>query len=978
MKLWIVDYMKTVLEMTAQSACSNVFSLLAKPVSEALSQLGISEPTVPQVKAIPPILSGENVLLIAPTGSGKTEAVLLPIFSKFVQQPDKRGIQILYITPLRALNRDLIKRLSFWAQNLDISIEVRHGDTEVKIRRRQAIHPPHMLVTTPETLQAILPGSRMQQHLSHVHYVIIDEVHELAEDKRGVQLTVALERLLEVVKSEFQRVGLSATIGDPEKVAKFVAGEHRSIKTILAPLPKSYKYTVEFLVPQDQDYDLAQKLRTTPEAAARIRRMSDLVNQHTSTLIFVNSRTNAEMLGHKFNQLTSNIAVHHGSLSKEERSLIEDKFKTKVLKAIVCTSTLELGIDIGHVDLVIQYLSPRQVGSLIQRVGRSGHRLDLVSKGIIVTAFPDDTLEGIVAVQQAYKNRLEPLRIHENALDVLAHQVAGIILDKNQVTTKEILEIIHRTYPYRNIPETKLLDVINYLRRLGEVWVEGDLLKKTRKTRSYYYENLSTIPDERRYPIVDIVSDRTIGTLGDEFMALRARIGLNFICKGKVWRIVQIEDETGTVHVIPSEDPMAAIPGWDGEILPVPLTLAQEVGKLRGEISKELNTENKLDVVAERLSEKFSSNKLTLLKPIEEIYEHLKQRAPLPTNNHIVIEAFDNYIVIHACFGEVVNRTLGCLFDPILSDNELIVGWWNDGYRILVETPRKVELHDLDKLPSLLFNLTEKEIDEAFEEYLKAHFPFSYKMKFVAERFGALPRGRTMGPEALARLPRRFKKTPIYEETIREAMTEKVDINSVKKIVKTIGSGKTRVSTLLRLESPTPLAYHILAKYSDIPELMAPEQILLSNIEKMKRTILARKAILFCLSCGEWLVEKRIRELPANPTCEMCGAGLLASLGFYIDPNRLRDILKRRLKGEELSSEELEQLIHARRTADLVLSYGKKALIALQVKGVGPETAFRILGKMHHKEEDFYMDLLRAKIQYLRTKPYWPSEKEKS
>jgi len=970
--------MKMVLEMTETLAGSSVFSLLVKPVLKALSKKGISEPTVPQVRAIPSILRGENVLLVAPTGSGKTEAVLLPIFSNFVQQPDKRGIKILYVTPLRALNRDLIKRLSFWAQRLGISIEVRHGDTEVKIRRRQAIHPPHMLVTTPETLQAILPGARMRQHLSYVRYVIIDEVHELAEDKRGVQLTVALERLLEVVKSEFQRVGLSATIGNPEKVAKFIAGTNRAMKIIVAPLPKGYHYSVEYPVPLDQDYDLAQKVRTTPEAAARIRRMLDLVNQHTSTLIFVNSRTNAEMLGHKFNQLTSDIAVHHGSLSKEERSLIEDEFKSRVLKAIVCTSTLELGIDIGHVDLVIQYLSPRQVSSLIQRVGRSGHRLDLVSKGIIVTAFPDDILEGIVAIQQAYKNRLEPLRIHENALDVLAHQVAGIVMDKKQVAIKEVLEILHRTYPYRDVSEPKLLDVANYLGRLGEVWMEGDLLKKARKTRSYYYENLSMIPDERRYPIVDILSDRTIGTLGDEFMALRARIGLNFICRGKVWRIVQIEDETGTVYVVPSEDPLAAIPGWDGEILPVPLTLAQEVGKLRGEISKELDTEKDLDVVAERLAKKFSSDKLTLMKPIEEIYEHLKQGAPLPTDNHIVIEGFDKYIVIHACFGEVVNRTLGCVFDPILSDHELIVGWWNDGYRILIEAPKKVELHDLERVPSLLFNLTEKEIDEAFEEYLKTRFPFSYKMKFVAERFGALPRGRTMGPEALDRLPRRFKKTPIYEETIREAMTEKADISSVKRIMSDVRSGKIRVSTLLRLEAPTPLAYHILAKYSDIPELMAPERVLLSNIEQMKRTILARKTSLFCLSCGEWLAEKRIRELPERPICEMCGAGLLASLGFYIDSSKIRDTLKQRLEGKELSAEELEQLAHARRTADLVLSYGKKALIALQVKGVGPETAFRILGKMHPKEEDFYMDLLRAKIQYLRTKPYWPSEKEKS
>lgn len=514
--------------------------------------------------AIPPILAVENVLLVAPNGSGKTEAVLLPIFSNFIQQNTKKGISIVYITPLRALNRDMLKRLSFWASKLDVSIEVRHGDTEIKLRRRQALFPPNMLVTTPETLQAILPGSRMKQHLSHVKHVIVDEVHELASSKRGVQLTIALERLYEIVGKEIQRIGLSATVAEPEKVAKFIAGTNRSIKVVEATLPKGYRYSVEAPSPREEDYDLAGKLRTSPEAAARIRRIAELVDSHRSTLIFVNSRQNAEMLGHKFNQLKRfDITVHHGSLSKEERARAEDEFKSGALKAIICTSTLELGIDIGNVDLVVQYLSPRQVSSLIQRVGRSGHSLDRLSKGVIVTAFPDDTLESMAAVKSAYRSKLEPVLIHEGALDVLAHQVAGILLDKGNIDLKTLLVMLRRAYPYRNLTEEKLLDVVDYLDWLNELRVEeeGRVLRRTRKTRRYYYENLSMIPDERRYPIVNIISDRKIGTLGDEFMALRVRVGLNFICRGKVWRVVQIEDETGTVYVVPSEDPLAAIPG---------------------------------------------------------------------------------------------------------------------------------------------------------------------------------------------------------------------------------------------------------------------------------------------------------------------------------------------------------------------------------------------------------------------------------
>jgi ATP-dependent Lhr-like helicase len=964
--------------MPKENSSPNVFGSLAKPIREALAELGFTEPTLPQTMAIPHVLHGENVLLIAPTGSGKTEAVLLPIFSKLIQQEPKKGISIVYITPLRALNRDLLKRLSFWAERLGISVEVRHGDTEMKLRRKQALFPPQMLVTTPETLQAILPGTLMRQHLSHVRHVIIDEVHELASSKRGVQLTIALERLCDVVAHEFQRIGLSATVGNPDEVAQFIAGTGRSIKVVEAALPKGYRYNVEYPSPTDADYELAGKLGTAPEAAARIRRVTELVDSHRSTLIFVNSRTNAEMLGYKFNQLgRADIAVHHGSLSREERVQIEDEFKAGVLKAIICTSTLELGIDIGNVDLVIQYLSPRQVSSLIQRVGRSGHRLDMLSEGVIITAFPDDTLESIAAVRNAKKNRIEPVLIHENALDVLAHQIVGILIDKDAMGVKELSAIVHRAYPYRRLREKALLDVIDFLDRLDELRFdrEGKILRRARKTRRYYYENLSMIPDERRYPIINVISDRKIGTLGDEFMAIRARVGLNFICRGRVWRIVQIEEETGTVHVVPAEDPSAAIPGWDGEMLPVPFELAQETGRLREEIAKALKETGKADAAAEQVARRHGLEKATLVETVREVEEQLREGAPLPTHNHILIEAFDKYLIVHACFGENVNRTLGGVFDTVLSDKEIIIGWWNDGYRILVETSHNLSPKELEKMPETLFSLSDKDVEQAFDDYVEARFPFSYKMKFVAERFGALPRGKAMGPERQGQLPGQFKGTPIYDETLREAMVEKADIKTVKCIMRDVKKGEVKVSTLYRSEKPSPYAYRMLEQYSDVSELMAPERVLLSNIEKMKRAIDARTARLLCMQCGQWTFEERIRMLPEQSTCEKCGSRLLALMYFSQDAKRLAEILKKRKEGSELAEDELKELTQARKKADLILSYGKKAIIALEVKGVGPETAFRILGKMHPKEDEFYMDLLKAKIQYLRTREFWEDRK---
>ena len=967
--------------MLTETSNPNVFDLLAKPIHDALAELGFSEPTLPQIMAFPPILAGKNVLLIAPTGSGKTEAVLLPIFSKLIQQAEKRGIAVVYITPLRALNRDLLKRLTFWSKRLDISVEVRHGDTELRIRRKQAVSPPQMLVTTPETLQAILPGSLMMEHLSHVQFVVVDEVQGLAPSKRGAQLTVALERLYEAVGKEFQRIGLSATIGNPEEVAKFVAGANREISIVQAALSKGYRYHVENPSPSETDYDLAGKLRTSPEAAARIRRLAELVDSHKSTLVFVNSRTIVEMLGHRFNQLQrTDVAVHHGSLSKEERVQIEDEFKDGVLKAIICTSTLELGIDIGNVDLAVQYLSPRQVNSLIQRVGRSGHRLDKFSEGVIITAFPDDTLEAIAAVRNAYENKIEPVLIHKKALDVLAHQIAGILMDKNAVDAKGLWAIVRRAYPYRSLTKTTLLDVIHFLDGQNKLRFEqeGKVLRKTRKTREYYYGNLSMIPDERRYPIINVLSDRKIGTLGDEFMALRARVGLNFIVRGKVWRIIQIEEETGTVYVVPSEDAFAAIPGWDGEILPVPFDLAQETGRIREEIGRILKETGKAEVAAEQLAKKLSTDKTTLLEAAREVEEHLKQGAPLPTHNRVLIEAFDKYLIIQVCLGEIVNRTLGGIFDSILSEREVMSGWWNNGYRILIETTRNLTSREVEKMPDILFNLADEAVDKAFNDYLDAKFPFSYKMKFVAERFGALPRGKTMSYERQGQLKAQFRNTPIYDETLREGMLEKADIEKVKEIMQQVREGKIKVSTFYRSEKPTPLAYHILEKYADFSELMAPERVLLSNIDKMKKAIEARTAPLFCMSCGKWTSQDKIKTLPEQPECKKCGSKLLALLHPNQDANHLMEVLKKRRDGEELPEEDLKELAQSRRKADLILSYGKKAIVALEIKGVGPETASRILGKMHPREDEFYMDLLKAKIQYLRTRGYWENREERA
>lgn len=946
-----------------------VLLLLAKPVQEAVRKLGLISLTETQVKAIPSILKGRDVLLVAPTGSGKTEAVLLPLLSNLLDLRGEPGVLIIYITPLRALNRDLLKRFIFWEKELGVRVAVRHGDTSSSERRRQSLKPPSFLLTTPETLQAILPGERMRRHLKSVRCVVVDEIHELAQDKRGVQLTVALERLREVTGRDFQRIGISATIGDAQRIALFLGGADREVEVVQVQIPKSFEYSIDWPIPTEEDGELAQTLYTTPEATARITRIGDLVKSYGPALIFVNSRTNAEMLGLRFKMLYPTIGVHHGSLAREERQRVEDDFKDGRLNGIICTSTLELGIDIGSVSLVIQYLSPRNVTTFIQRVGRSGHRLSLISKGIIIVCSPDDCLEAIAAIKRAKSGLLEPVKIHENALDVLAHQIAGLVLDMGRVHLETAYQIVKRAGPYRDLTSESFRRVVDYLVKLGEMgWKDGGLIRAG-KTWGYYYDNLSMIPDERRYPIIDLSTDREVGILGEEFIMMRARVGLHFICKGLVWRIERLDDDR--VYVSPVEDPTAAVPGWDGEMLLIPYDLAMMVGELRREIAGALDTAGP-EVAIEHLSKGLTTQKYAVRRVVEEIQYMISQGVPIPSDNRILVEGYDRYIIVHACFGESVNRTLGYIFDQLLSSEVLIRNWWADGYRILVELTVDVDEACLEDLVKRALHVSPEDAEKAFWAYLARRFPFSYYAKFVAERFGAISRGLNMGAEKLAALIQRFTATPIYDETLREVLLEKADLQRAKEVLRMVEKGTVVVDTTLSSKEPTPLARRILNRFVETPEMMALETAGKDTVERMRNAILGSYIELFCLGCGRWELRLQVKDIPEHPRCQKCGSLLLAALarsGLFV-----KECVRKRLCELPLSEEEQKVLSKTRRNADLVMSYGKKAVMALLVYGVGPQTASRVLAKMHYQEEDFFKDLLKAKLQYVQTRPYWSDD----
>jgi ATP-dependent Lhr-like helicase len=325
-------------------------------------------------------------------------------------------------------------------------------------------------------------------------------------------------------------------------------------------------------------------------------------------------------------------------------------------------------------------------------------------------------------------------------------------------------------------------------------------------------------------------------------------------------------------------------------------------------------------------------------------------------------------LIVNCCLGELANRTLGYVIDQRLSRDGLIRNWWADGYRILIELPVEVSESNLKHLVEKVLPRGPEEVERDFHARIRERFPFGYYMKFIAERFGAIERGLSLGEEKLLDLYSRFKQTPIYDETIREVLQEKADVETVKKVVSAIRSGKIRVETRISSEKPTPISYHILNKYAEIPEMIAPEQVQADTVERMRNAIMHTNVEFICMECGRKQEPIPIRDLPQKPSCS-CGSTLLAVLPGY--RGYLVRIVNKRLNGEKLSEDESRLLADLRRTADVIHSYGRRGVIALSVYGIGPQTALRILSKMHYSEDELLRDLLEAKLQYIRTKPYW-------
>ena len=953
----------------------NAFDLLVKPVRRLIEQRGFSKPTEPQEKTIPKILEGKNVLLISPTATGKTEAAFLPVLSMLLQEPQRiLGIKLLYITPLRALNRDMLERLEWWCNNLDIKLAVRHGDTETKERTRQSRSPPTILITTPETLQAILPGWILRQHLRHVRWVIIDEVHEMADSKRGSQLSLALERLREVIGRDFQTIGLSATIGTPEKVAQFLVGNGRSVEIVHVPVARILRFKVIFPKPEADDYKLSTKLYTHPEVAARLRIIRDYINKRKSVLLFTNTRAISEVLASRFKVWDINfpVSIHHGSLAKPSRIAAERGLKNGGLKGLVCTSSLELGIDVGRIDMVIQYMSPRQVTRLIQRVGRSGHRIGRTAEGIIITMDSDDTLEALAIAKKALKEDLEPVEVPPKPYDALAHQIAGLLLRRRRLEFSEILEMFRNAYPYEDLAIEDIEKILGYMHqrfpRLTWVSFEDKVALKPRRTKAlfeYYFGNLSMIPDEKQYLVVDESSDSAVGVLDEAFMAEYGKPGIKFIIRGSPWRILHVSGEK--VHVKPVDDPTGAIPSWIGEEIPVPFEIAQEVGSIRGFVEEQTKNGLAPEETAEKLSEQYPSDKEDILRAIAETVEHANSGFPVPTDKRIIVEDWEEFVIIHAHFGSLTNRALAQLIGQLLSEKagySIVVQ--HDPYRIFVQTMGAVNSSQTVTLLNEMRAMSDKAIEDNLTMATVKSGLFKRRMIHVAKRFGALKKWADFSSISLQRLIKSFEGTPIYEEALKEVFTKDLKLEKLIHVLGRIRDGEIQVQKVETYGNATPVARVGIERVSMKTDLIPPERMRAVLIKSAKARLLSETCVLVCTGCWDYIEMVSAKDLPDKPKCPRCGSKAIGLL--KVEEEKALPIIEKR--GEKLTKE--EEKIHRRalQTAQLIARHGKPAVVALCARRVKPSDVMGVVEKEHALTDRFYELVLEAERKAL-SKRFW-------
>ncbi len=803
--------------------------------------------TPAQKKAIVEIHKNKNILVSSPTGSGKTLTAFLSIISELTNLSEQGKLEdkvyCIYISPLKALDNDIEKNLEkplseiekIAGRKLGIRKAVRTGDTSQYQRQKMLKIPPHILITTPETLSILLVAPKFREKLSHVKYVIIDEIHSLAENKRGVHLSLSLERLQHLI-GNFTRIGLSATVSPLDEVARFLVGYEYGIERDCEIVNINYlkKIDIEVMCPVS-DITIADEEDTF---LGMYNLVDDLIQENKTTLIFTNTRSGTERFVYNLKKMfpmnynNENIMAHHSSLSKENRLKTENNLKEGKLKAVVSSTSLELGIDIGYIDLVVLINSPKSVSRALQRIGRSGHKLHEKSKGKIIVTDRDDLVECSVLLKDAKEGKIDNIKIPTNCLDVLAQHIYGMSIE-NPWDIDYAFDVIRKSYCYKNLSRDEYEDVLSYMGGeyaeledryvYAKIWInydENTFGKRGKLARMLYSTNIGTIPDSSG--VLVKCDGEVVGKIEAEFME-RLKKGDTFVLGGNTYRFNY--GKGMTVNVSRSGEP-PTIPSWFSQQLPLSFDLAIDIQRFRAHMDSKFQyrrtKEEILDFINDYLYvDDFAANS---------IYEYFVEQfkfAQIPSNRKLLVEYYRGYgdrrfVIFHSLFGRKVNDALSRATAYLvakrynvnvtisISDNGFYLS--SDGKIGALESFRELTSENFHPILTQSLDKTET-LASRFRHCAGRSLMTLRHYKGESKSVG---RQQVRGKILLKFVQEMDENFSILKEAKREALEDYMDIENAMKVIKWIENEEMEIK-MINTVIPTPFAFNLVSQgYLDV------------------------------------------------------------------------------------------------------------------------------------------------------------------
>ena len=799
--------------------------------------------SLPQKFGVMEIHARQNILVSAPTGATKTLTGFLSILNELVTATQSGTLEdrvyCIYISPLKALNEDIkvnlveplkeIEKIS--GSELGIRVGVRTGDTSASEKSKMLKKPPHILITTPESLAIVLSSYKFVDLLQTVEWCIVDEVHALAENKRGVHLSISLERLQQLSPG-MTRIGLSATIAPLDRIAHFLVGNENEV-------PRNCKICdVQFVKKTDLQVitPVPDLINATPAKLhnATYDLLDSLIQAHATTLIFTNTRAATErVIGHlkekfpkKYASGDQTIGAHHGSLSKEHRHSIEKRLREGKLKVVVSSTSLELGIDIGYIDLVILLGSPKSVARALQRIGRSGHRLSAVSKGRIVVLDRDDMIECSVILKAAIERKIDRIHIPGGCLDVLAQQIFGVAI-ASKIHVNELYSMIRRSYCFRELSLKDFNDVLDYLSGkhvsledryiYAKIWHDeetGMIGRKGRMGRVIYMTNIGTIPDETFVTVKIGGSDHVVGKIDEAFLEKLRRNDV-FILGGDKYEFLYAKGMVAYVNATVYRPP--TIPSWFSEMLPLSFDLAIEIGKFRRLIEEKFNHNKSRDEILEFIRGYVYVDENTA----DSIYNYMHEQyrySEIPTDKKIIIENFSDmgrkYVVVHSLYGRRVNDALSRAVSFAIARSQkkdVELGLTDNGfyasYEKNVNVSAALKLLKSEKMDLIMNAAIEK------TEILKRRFRHcaARSLMILRNYMGKRKRVGRQQVSSMILINAVKRISPdfcILKEARREVLEDLMDLPTTKNLIKAIEERKIKIKNV-QTDMPSPFAFKI-------------------------------------------------------------------------------------------------------------------------------------------------------------------------